>query len=309
MRDLLILSGNAHPALAKAIAKELRIKLVDASIDSFPDGETRVQITENVRDKDVFVIQPTGAPANQNIMEALIIIDALKRASAGRITLVMPYYGYSRQDRKDASRVPITAKLAANLFAAAGVDRLLAIDLHAAQIQGFSDLPFDHLYAGQTITAVIKKEIDHPLVIAPDVGAAKMARKFAHKLGTDWAIVDKERIDGRTTEVAAIIGNDIKGRNAVIVDDMATTAGSLLNAAAALKKAGAKSVVAAVTHGILCDGAPKRIDADRNIDHLYTTDTLPPVEESKKITYISIAPLLAQAITNIHKGESVSGLF
>jgi ribose-phosphate pyrophosphokinase len=308
-QKLLLLSGNAHPLLAEAVAKELGIDLVDAIVDQFPDSETRVQIANNVRAQDVFVLQPTGSPANHNIMEVLIVVDALKRASAGRITAVMPYFGYARQDRKDASRVPISAKLVTNLLAAAGTDRLLAMDLHSAQLQGFSDLPFDHLYAGSTLVKAIKKDIKKPLVVAPDVGASKMARHYASRLNTDWGIVDKDRIDGHTTKIAAIIGPPVKDREILLVDDMASTAGSLLKAAEALKEQGAKSVVAATVHGVLSGDAVERITASKHLDRLYVTDSLPAHEESKKITRVTIAPLLAQAIANIHRGESVSGLF
>lgn len=307
--ELLIIGGNAHPALAAAIADELRVDVVEATVDKFPDGETQVKIIDNVREQDVFLVQPTGPPANQNIMESLLIIDALQRASAGRITAVMPYFGYARQDRKETSRVPISAKLVANLFTAAGADRLLAVDLHAHQIQGFTDLPFDHLYAAHTIVATVKQEVDHPVVVAPDVGSSKMARRYARRLGTDWAIVDKERTDAHTTRVAALIGHDVTGRHALIVDDMVSTGGSLLNAADFLKDQGAETVCAAATHGILCGNAVARIEASEGLDRLYVTDTLPPAADSDKIRRITIAPLLAQAISNIHEGESVSELF
>jgi len=308
-RELLLMSGNAHPELAESVANELGIGMVDATVDQFPDGETRVRIADNVREQDVFVLQPTGPPSNHNIMESLIIIDALERASAGRITAVTPYYGYARQDRKDASRVPISAKLVANMFAAAGTNRLLAVDLHSAQLQGFSDLPFDHLYAVNTLAAAIKDDVDKPVVVAPDVGAGKMARGYARRLGTDWAIVDKDRVDGKTTHVAAIIGHSIVGRDALIVDDMVTTAGSLLKAAEALKEQGAETVMAAATHGVLCGDALGRIAASPYLDHLYVTDTLPAHGANDKISRVTIAPLLAQAISNIHRGESVSELF
>lgn len=308
-RELLVLSGNAHPELAGDIATQLGIGLVNATVDQFPDEESRIKIHDNVRELDVFLIQPTGPPANHNIMETVLMIDALKRASAGRITAVIPYFGYARQDRKDASRVPISAKAVINLFEAVGTDRLMAVDLHAHQIQGFTDLPFDHLYAAKSISEVLLDEVDHPVVVSPDVGASKMARKFADRLKTDWAIVDKDRIDAETTTVAAIIGHSVVGRNAVIVDDMASTAGSLVNAAMALKEQGALQVVAAVTHGVLSGDAVKRIEDSEYLDLLYTTDTLPRVGESDKIRRITIAPLLARAIRNVHDGESVSGLF
>jgi ribose-phosphate pyrophosphokinase len=307
--ELMILSGNAHPALAEAVAAQLGVGLVDAVVGHFPDGETQVKIANNVRDQDVFVIQPTGPPANQNIMETLIIIDALRRASAGRITAVIPYFGYARQDRKDASRVPISAKLVADLFETAGVDRLLAVDLHSAQTQGFSNLPFDHLYARNALLDRVKREVNDPLVVAPDVGATKMVNGYAERLGADLSIVVKDRVDGRTTKVAAVIGPSVMGRNVLLVDDMVTTAGSLLKAAEALKEQGAARVVAAATHGVLCGEAVERIEASPDLDHLFVTDTLPEHTPSAKITRVTIAPLLAQAISKIHNGESVSELF
>lgn len=308
-QEMLLLGGNAHPELAGSIASELDMDLVHASVGSFPDGETRVRITDNVREQDVFLVQPTGPPTNQNVMESLVLIDALKRASAARITAVIPYFGYARQDRKSASREPITAKLVTNLFAAAGVDRLLAVDLHAHQIQGFTDLPFDHLYAARTMTEALRSELDQPVVVAPDVGAGKMARGYARRLDTEWAIVDKDRSDPVTTRVAAIIGHSVTGRTALIVDDMVTTAGSLLNAAEALKEEGAERVVAAVTHGVLCNGAVQRIEESEYLDHMFVTDSLPVYEPSDRISRVTLAPLLAQAITNIHEGKSVSVLF
>ena len=307
---LQILTGNAHPQLAETIANELETPLLEASVSQFPDEETSVHIQGNVREQDVFLIQPTGPPANHNIMEALVMVDALKRASAGRITAVLPYYGYARQDRKEKSRVPISAKLVANIFEAAGVDRLLSVDLHAHQIQGFSDLPFDHLYAGKTIRRTLKEVVQDPVIVAPDVGAAKGVKSFARKWNADWAIVDKDRIDANTTEVTAIIGKDVKGRTALIVDDVATTAGTLLNTAEALKEQGAERVVAAITHGVLCGNAVERIENSKGLDELYVTDSLPRHwDETGTIKQISIAELLARAIYNINKGDSVTGLF
>lgn len=310
--ELLLLSGNAHPELAESIAGELDVKPVNAIVEQFPDLETRVKIQDNVREEDVFVIQPTGPPANHNIMESLVIIDALKRASAGRITAVLPYFGYARQDRKDTSRVPITAKLTANLFVAAGADRLLTIDLHSAQIQGFADIGFDHLYAKATIAEALSEKLENPLVVAPDVGAGTMAEQYAECLGAEFSIVNKKRIDGRTTRISSIIGPSVAGRNAVLVDDLVSTAGSLLTAAKALKEAGALQVVAAATHGVLCDGAVERVDTSEYLDHLYVTDSLPQHPDhpdTDKISRVTVAPLLAKAVSNIHNGRSVSELF
>jgi ribose-phosphate pyrophosphokinase len=305
------MTGNAHPALAQAIADEIGTTLVHANVGSFPDEESQVEIYDNVREHDVFLVQPTGPPANQNIMEALIVIDTLKRASAGRITAVIPYFGYARQDRKERSRVPITAKLVTNLYAAAGVDRFVAVNLHADQIQGFTDVPFDHLYATKTITEAIGKEIDNPVVVAPDIGAGAMARHWAGRMNTEWAQVDKDRLDERTTRIAAFSGHSVAGRNALIVDDIASTAGSLLKAADTLMERGALSVTAAVSHGVLRGGALERIQDSESLSRLYVTDTLPPPPGGygDKITPISIAPLLAQAISHIHEGKSVSDLF
>lgn len=313
-RDLLLLSGNAHHALAASVAAQLGVKLVDAKVDKFPDDETRVEIHDSVREQDVFVLQPTGPSANENLMELLIIIDALRRASADRITAVIPYFGYARQDRKDASRAPITASLVISLLESAGVDRLLAIDLHSAQIQGFTNKPFDHLYARSAIIETLRQEVakkspQPPIIVAPDVGAAKMARSYAKRLNTSLVIVDKDRQDPRNTQVAAIIGESVAGRTVILIDDMVTTAGSLLKAAEALKANGAAQVIAAATHGVLCGDATDRIAASPDLDHLYVTDTLPGSRSIDKISRITIAPLLAQAIANVHNGHSVSGLF
>jgi len=308
-KDLLLFSGNAHPQLSRDIAEELDMRLLDATVDRFPDKETRVKINANVREKDVFVLQPTGPSANQNIMETLIMVDALRRASAKRITAVTPYFGYARQDRKEQSRVPITAKLVANLFVASGVDRIVAVDLHSHQIQGFTDIPLDHLYARKTITDHLRGIVDKPVMVAPDVGAGKMVRGYAEELNAHFAIVDKNRIDSKHTEIVAMLGKRVKKRDVVIVDDMTSTGGSLISAANALKDKGANSVIAVVTHGVLNKKAISRIEDSPALDMLYTTDTLPRVRKSHKIERITIAPLLARAILNIHRGESVTELF
>ncbi|HSX33604.1 MAG TPA: ribose-phosphate diphosphokinase [Candidatus Saccharimonadales bacterium] len=318
-RELLIFDGTAHSELTDGIVRKLESDLIDtkdhslrvhAEVGSFPDGETSIKIKDNVREQDVFVIQPTGPPVNDNIMKSLVIADALRRASAWRVTLVAPYFGYARQDRKDMSRVPITAKLVTDLYSASGYNRLLAVDLHAHQIQGFTNLPFDHLYAGRTIADHLRQELEDPIAVAPDVGAVKMAKGYARRLGreNDWAIVDKDRIDGHTTRVTEIVGRSVVGRNAVIFDDMTSTGGSLIGAAKALKHAGALTVVAAVTHGVLSEGAIERIEENEDLDCLVITDSLPEAGKSHKIRRITIAPLLAQAIQNIHNGQSVSEL-
>jgi ribose-phosphate pyrophosphokinase len=279
-------------------------------VDSFSDDETHVQIEEDVRGKDVFVIQPTAPPANQNLMELLIMIDALKRASAHRITAVMPYFGYARQDRKDAPRVPITAKLVANLIAAARADRVLTLDLHAHQIQGFFDIPLDHLYAIKEFIDHIKKQkLTKAVIVSPDVGGVKMARGYAARLGTDLAVIDKRRINDQQTEVMNILG-DVEGRDAVIVDDIVSTAGSLVEAAAAIKEAGAKRIFAAITHGILSGPALERI-SDSTLEELWVTDSIdiPKQKRLPKIKVISVANLLGEAIKRIHTSQSISGLF
>lgn len=305
-----IITGNANPKLAQEICKHLKIALSDALVATFSEGEIRVKIDENVRGKDVFIIQPTCPPVNNNLMELLILIDALKRASAKRITAVLPYFGYARQDRKDQPRVPITAKLVANLITKAGADRILTVDLHAGQIQGFFDIPMDHLYAVNIFVRHIKKiKLKDIVIVSPDVGGIKMARAYAKKFEAPLAIVDKRRISGEDTEAMNILG-DIKGKNLIIVDDLVATASSLVEAAAALKKHGGKDIYAAITHPILSGPAIKRI-SDSSIKKVFVTNTI-PVENGKKhkkIEVLSIAPLLAEAIKRIHNEESVSCLF
>ena len=305
-----IITGNANPELAKEICKYLDIPLGDALVTTFSEGEIRVKINENVRGKDVFIVQPTCYPVNNNLMELLILIDSLRRASAKRITAVLPYFGYARQDRKDQPRVPITAKLVANLITTAGVDRVLTVDLHAGQIQGFFDIPMDHLYAVNVFVSHIKKiKLKNIVIVSPDVGGIKMARAYAKKFEAPLAIVDKRRISGEDTEAMNILG-DIKGKNLIIVDDLVATASSLVEAAAALKKQGGKEIYAAITHPVLSGPAIKRIN-DSVIKKLFVTNTI-PVENGKKhkkIEVLSIAPLLAEAIKRIHNEESVSCLF
>ncbi len=305
-----IFTGNANPKLAKEICKYLKMPLGDALVTTFSEGEIRVKINENVRGKDVFIIQPTCYPVNNNLMELLILIDSLRRASAKRITAVLPYFGYARQDRKDQPRVPITAKLVANLITTAGVDRILTVDLHAGQIQGFFDIPMDHLYAVNIFVNHIKKiKIKDIVIVSPDVGGIKMARAYAKKFEAPLAIVDKRRISGEDTEAMNILG-DIKGKNLIIVDDLVATASSLVEAASALKKQGGKDIYAAITHPVLSGPAIKRI-SDSVIKKLFVTNTI-PVENGKKhkkIEVLSIAPLLAEAIKRIHNEESVSCLF
>jgi len=307
-----VFTGNSNPSLAKEIVKYLEMPLGKASVDTFSEGEIQVKIDENVRGKDVFIVQSTSTPPNKNLMELLILIDALRRASAKRITAVLPYFGYARQDRKDQPRVPITAKLVANLLTTAGADRILTVDLHAGQIQGFFDIPLDHLYAVTTFVNYFSSlKVKNLVVVSPDVGGIKMARAYAKRLDSPLAIVDKRRVGGEDTEVMNILGEEeIKGRNAILIDDIVATAGSLVEAANALKKAGAKDVYAAITHPVLSGPAIKRIDSSV-IKKIFVTNTIPVDDgkKHKKIKVLSIAPLLAEAIKRIHNEESVSCLF
>lgn len=311
MRNKLsIFGGNSNVKLLEEICKLLRIKQGNASVGRFTDGEIQIKINENVRGNDVFVMQSTSFPANDNLVELLILIDALKRASADRITAVLPYFGYARQDRKDQPRVPITAKLIANLLSRAGASRVLTVDLHAGQIQGFFDIPLDHLYAINTFVEYFeKKHVENLVVVSPDVGGIKMARAYSKRLKADLAVVDKRRINDRQAEVMNIMG-EVSGKNVVIVDDIIATAGSLVEAAGALKNAGAKDIYATITHPVLCGPAVERITAS-SLKELVVTDTI-PIEESKmigKIKVLSLAPLLASAIKRIHDEESISILF
>ena len=308
--NILIFSGSANPKLAKEICKCLDTGLGEVMATRFSDGETQVKVMQNARGSDSFIVQPTSPPVNETIMELLIIIDALKRASASRITAVLPYYGYARQDRKDQPRVPITAKLVANILTTAGADRVLTIDLHAGQIQGFFDIPLDNLYAINVFHDYFsKKKIKDLVVVTPDVGGIKAARAYAKRLGAELAIVDKRRIDDTNTEAMHIMG-EVEGKNIVMVDDIVATAGSLVEAVAALKKHGAKDIYAAITHAVLSGPAIERIK-NCPIKELVVTDTI-PLDKSKKIPKIkvlSVASLLGEAISRIHGEESVSSLF
>jgi len=311
MDKLNVFSGNAHPELAKNICKYLKIKLSEAMVGRFSEGEIRVKINENVRGKDVFVVQPTCPPSNDNLMELLIMIDAMKRSSAQRITAVIPYFAYARQDRKDQPRVPISAKLVANLLTTAGANRILTMDLHAGQIQGFFDIPVDHLFAvGVFIDYFSGLKLDNIVVVSPDVGGIKMARAYAKRLSADLAIIDKRRVSPEKTEVMHILG-DVEGKDAIIVDDLIATGSSLIEAVEALKKARAKSVHAAISHGVLSGSAIDRIDECKDLKELIITDSI-PLDESRKIPRIkvlSVANLLGEAIKRIHNEESVSSLF
>jgi len=311
MDKLALVTGNAHIDLAKDICKCLKIKLSDCLVGRFSKGEIRVKVEENIRGKDVFVIQPTCPPVNDNLMELLIVIDALKRASAKRITAVVPYYGYARQDRKDQPRVPITAKLVANLITVAGADRVLTMDLHAGQIQGFFDIPLDHLFAvGVFVDYFEKLKLKDLVIVSPDVGGIKMARAYAKRLSAGLAIVDKRRISPESTEAVHILG-DIEDKNVILVDDLVSTGSSLIEAVEILAKRGAKEIRAAITHGVLCGSAIERIDKSKNLKELLITDSI-PLDDNKKhprIQVLSIAGLLGEAIKRIHNEESVSSLF
>ncbi len=308
--QLVVFSGNSNPVLAKAICKYLKIPMGDAVVSKFSEGEVRVKINQDVRGRDVFVIQSTCPPVNDNLVELLIMIDALKRASVKRLTAVLPFYGYARQDRKDQPRVPITAKLVADLITVSGAGRLLTIDLHAGQIQGFFNIPVDHLFAAPVMVKYYQKMKVRDLVVAsPDVGGIKMARAFSKRLNADLAVVDKRRLDHQNSEVMNILG-DVKGKNIIIVDDQVATAGSITEAAYALKDAGAKAIYASITHGVLSGPAIERIEKSP-LKELVITDTIPLSAEkhNKKIKVLSISNLLGEAIKRIHNEESVSSLF
>jgi len=308
-----LIAGNSNPTLAAAMAQHLGMQLTQASIRRFSDGEIFMEVEENVRGQDVFLIQSTSHPANEHIMELLITLDALKRASARRITAVIPYFGYARQDRKPGPRTPITAKLVANLITEAGADRVLTIDLHAGQIQGFFDIPVDHLYARPVIVEHIRAQfadLSRVSVVSPDVGGVVRARSLAGKLGVDLAIVDKRREKANQSEVMNIIG-EVKGRDCILFDDIVDTAGTLCNAAEALMEAGANSVSAYVTHGVLSGPAVARIAASKLAAMVVTDSIAQPeaVSQCSKIHLLSVAPLLAEAVRRIADETSVSSLF
>lgn len=304
-----VFSGTANEPLASAICEYIGIPLGKCTIRPFPDGETFVKIEENVRGEDVFIVQPTSPPTNHNLMELFIMIDAVRRASATRITAVLPFYGYARQDRKDQPRVPITAKLVANLLVAAGANRILAMDLHAQQIQGFFDIPVDHLYAAPVMYQHLRtKGMKDLVVVSPDVGGLKMAHAYSQVLEAGLAIVAKQRRSATEVESVAVIG-EIRGKNALLVDDLTETAGTLVNAANVLKRKGAKKILACVSHAILNDVGIQRLRKSV-IDELITTDTVSrPAIDGLKITTLSVAGLLGEAIKRINSNLSVNSLF
>jgi len=308
---LKLFTGSAHPALAREIAEHLGTTLGGCRLHRFPDSEVSFQIDENIRGTDVFLIQPTCTPVDQHLVELCVMIDACRRSSASRITAVIPYYGYARQDRKDKPRVPISAKLVANLLSAAGANRVLTMDLHKAQIQGFFDIPVDHLFAAPVIIEYLARQSFGPMtIVSPDAGGAERARAYAKRLDADLAIVDKRRSEDGTAEVMNVVG-DVKGRVCVIADDIIDTAGTIQKAAQALRDAGATRVLASAVHGVLSGPAFARI-ADAPIDRLVVTNTIPlngDRQVLEKIVVLSVARLLAQAIRSIHEETSVSKLF
>ena len=309
-KKLKIFTGNANPELAKEICDYLGLPLGEAFVGRFNNGEVQIMIDESVRGKDVFIIQPTSYPVNDNLMELMVMADALKRASARHITAVVPYYGYARQDRKTRGREPITAKLVANLMQTSGITRLVTIDLHAGQIQGFFDVPVDHLYGASILAKYInEKDLEDVIVVSPDLGGVTRARDLADRIGAPIAIIEKKRPEPGVAKVMNLIG-DVKGKNCIIVDDIVDTAGSLVEGAKALKEFGAKSVMAAVTHAVLTDPASERI-ANSNIKELIVTNTMPLPENCKfdNVTQLSVAPLLGEAIMRIFHEVSVSNLF
>lgn len=308
--DLKLFTCNAHPELANEIAELMGIKVGKSTVNKFSDGEIQVSIWESVRDCDVYVVQPTCAPVNDHLMELLIMIDALKRASAGRINAVIPYYGYARQDRKAKARDPITAKLVANLIQAAGADRVISMDLHANQIQGYFDIPVDHLLGLPILTKYFKeKNLDNVVVVSPDHGSVTRARNMAERLDAPIAIVDKRRPEPNKSEIMNIIG-DIDGKNCILLDDMIDTAGTICNAASALIELGAKNVYACATHGVLSGPAKERLEKSP-IQELVLLNTLPIDDEKKldKMTFISVGPIFSEVITRVYQGGSVSTLF
>jgi ribose-phosphate pyrophosphokinase len=311
MGEMKIFSGSAHPELAREIAEHLGLPLGQARLRRFPDTEVSFQIDENIRGTDVFIVQPTCTPVDQHLMELLVMIDAFRRSSASRITAVIPYYGYARQDRKDKPRVPISAKLVANLLTAAGANRMLTMDLHKAQIQAFFDIPVDHLFAAPVIIEYLSRQkYPRMTIVSPDAGGAERARAYAKRLSAELAIIDKRRSDDGSAEVMNVIG-DVEGRTCILQDDIVDTAGTMQKAAAALAESGAARVLASAVHGVLSGPAVERVEQSP-IEKLIVTNTIPLVDERarcSKVVVLSVARLLAQAIRSIHEETSVSKLF
>ncbi len=308
MRGYKIFTGTAYPEFAQEVARFLDTPVANAIVGKFSDGEINVQISESVRGKDIFIIQPTCAPTNDNLMELLVMTDAFRRSSARTINAIIPYFGYARQDRKAAPRVPITAKLVANLMETAGIDRIVTMDLHAGQIQGFFDVPVDNLYGSIIFRDYIKqKNLPNPIIASPDIGGVSRARYFADQLGFDLVIVDKKREKANVSEVMNIIG-DVEGKDVILVDDMIDTAGTMCKAAEVLKKHGAKSVMALGTHPVLSGPAIERIE-NSVLDEIVMTNTIPLTQKCAKIKILSVAPLFAEVIRRINNDESVNSLF
>jgi len=309
--ELKIFSGSAHPKLAAEIAEFLGVSLGQARLRRFPDSEVSFQIDENIRGTDVFILQPTSNPVDQHLMELMIMTDAFRRSSAARITAVIPYYGYARQDRKDKPRVPISAKLVANVLSASGVNRVLTMDLHKAQIQGFFDIPVDHLFAAPVIVDYLsRQQVEKLTIVAPDAGGAERARAYAKRLGGELAVIDKRRSEDGTAEVMNVIG-EVEGRTCVIADDIIDTAGTIQKGAQALKAAGASRILACAIHGVLSGPAIERIEKSP-IEKLIVTNTVPLGPDKaacQKLVELSVARLLGQAIRSIHEETSVSSLF
>jgi ribose-phosphate pyrophosphokinase len=310
--NIKIFTGNSNVALVEKVCDYLSIPLGKATVGRFPDGEIDVKVDEDVRGSDIFIIQPTCAPVNDSLAELLILIDCFKRASSARITAVLPYYGYARKDRKDEGRVPITAKLVANLITEAGADRVLTMDLHAAQIQGFFDIPVDHLLAFPVISEYYRqKDLSDFVVVSPDVGGIKIARQYSNHLNMRLAVVDKRRTGPEEIEVGFVIG-DVEGRNAIIIDDLIATGGSICQAARVLKEKGAKDIYVGTTHPVLCGAAIEKLSA-APIKEIAVTDTIPLSEEAKsmgdKIKVLSVSKLLGEAIKRIHTNTSISSMF
>ena len=312
MTDLMVFTGNANPDLAKKIVEHLGMTLGDASVDQFSDGEIAVELNVNVRGRDVFVVQPTCAPTNDNLMELIVMVDALRRASAGRITAVVPYFGYARQDRRVRSaRVPITAKVVADMMVGVGVDRVLTVDLHAEQIQGFFDVPVDNVYGSPVLLEDIEQQkFENLIVVSPDIGGVVRARAVAKQLGVDLAIIDKRRPQAGVAEVMNIIG-DVSNRTCLLVDDMVDTAGTLCNAAKALKEHGAKRVIAYATHPVLSGNAVENLN-NSVLDELVVTDSIPLRDEVKacaKVRQLTLSRMLAEAMRRLSNEESLSAMF
>jgi ribose-phosphate pyrophosphokinase len=312
MDNLEIFSGTAHPALVERICEYLGITPAETRIGRFPDGELDVRLEKDIRGKDVFIVQPTSPPVNENLMELLILLDTARRASAARVTAVIPYYGYARKDRKDEGRVPVTAKLVANMLVAAGANRVLAVDLHASQIQGFFDIPTDHLFAAPVLAGYFNDlDLGEVVVISADVGGVKMARAYSKRLGGTFAIVDKVRLGPEQTEVDRLYG-EVEGKTAVIIDDMIATGGSVVEATAVLLEHGAKDVYIGATHGVFCGKFAERLRPCKALE-VVVTDTIPlpdlPDDVKSRIKIVSVGSFLGEAIKRIHNNESVSSLF